>query len=72
MGSEDNDQFLPGPVLRHPHHALQTGTAAQLNRAAFISYLERRRGVVRLPWVWSSTQDSSLQGHSGPWVRGPE
>lgn len=29
MASEDDDQFLPGLVLYHPHHALQTGAARE-------------------------------------------
>lgn len=29
MASEDDDQFLPGLVLHHPHHALQTGAARE-------------------------------------------
>ena len=29
MASEDDDQFLPGLVLHHPHHAVQTGAAGE-------------------------------------------
>ena len=29
MASEDDDQFLPGLVLHHPQHAVQTGAAGE-------------------------------------------
>lgn len=77
MGSEDNDQFLPGPVLHHPHHALQTGTAQEAPSASLALpgclylFLERPGVGLGLPQIWSSTQDCSLLGTSGPLGRGP-
>lgn len=64
VGSEDDGQFLPGSVLHHPHHALQTGEtregyptprSAELTR---FSSPGTRNGVgLGLPPIWSHAED---------------
>lgn len=66
-GPEGNDQFLPGFVLRHPHHALQTGTPWG---APSVPCSARREN-----WDGAGTSadlgQTALQGSSGPSGRGP-
>ena len=67
VASEDDDQFLPGLVLHHPHHALQTGAA----REALL--LGERLGVGwGRPRTWSCAQDAVFSLRPVLGVTGPK
>lgn len=64
VGSEDDGQFLPGSVLHHPHHALQTGETREGDPTPRSAALTRFsspgtwNGVgLGLPPIWSHAED---------------